>query len=159
MKHINDIELTEYVAGNLTGPRTEEVREHIAVCPECSQRRRETDRLWKTLGDWKVETAEHDMADRIVTLAREEQSGVRQNTGTHVVRMRLPLQVLRVAASIIIAVGVGHKVGGYSVTGKKPEVASSQNQPEYLAALGLQWSSGLAWLVLEEDPSDTGGGQ
>ncbi|MBC8218334.1 MAG: zf-HC2 domain-containing protein [Planctomycetes bacterium] len=159
MKHINDIELTEYVAGNLTGPRTKEVREHIAACPECSQRRRETDRLWDTLGDWNVETAEHDVADRIVTLARVEQSASGRNAGTHVVRMRLPLQVLRVAASIIIAVGAGYEVGRYSVTGKKPQVAPSQNQPEYLAALGLQWSSGLAWLVLEEDQPDTGGEQ
>ena len=29
MKHVNDIELTEYVAGKLTASRSEEVREHM----------------------------------------------------------------------------------------------------------------------------------
>lgn len=159
MKHVNDIELTEYAAGNLTGARAEEVRKHIAACPECSQRMREMDKLWDSLGDWKVATAEHDVADRVVALAREEQPGLGQSAGTHAVRMKLPLQILRVAASIIIAVGVGHKLGEYSITGNKPQIASSQKQPEYLAALGLEWSSGLAWLVLEEDPPDTGGEQ
>ena len=157
MKHINDIELTEYAAGNLTGTRDEQVRKHIAACAECSQRMREMDKLWDALGDWEVATVEHDVADRVVTLAGEEQAGLRRNAGTHGVRMTLPLQILRVAASIIIAVGAGHKLGEYSITGKKPQVASSQKQPEYLAALGLEWSSGLAWLVLEEDPPDAGG--
>ena len=159
MKHINDIELTEYAAGNLTGARAEEVREHIAACPECSQRMGEMGKLWDALGDWKVPTAEHDVADRVIALAREEQADLGQSAGTHAVRMRLPLQILRVAASIIIAVGVGHKLGEYSVTGEKPQVASLQEQPEYLAALGLEWSSGLAWLVLEEEPADTGAEQ
>lgn len=159
MKHIDDIELIEYVAGNLTGPRAAEVREHIAECSQCSQRVLETDRLWDTLGDWSVQTTDRDVADKVVSLAREEQSGIRQDAGKPFVRMRLPLQILRVAASIIIAVGLGHKLGEYSATGRKPQIASSQQKPEYLAALGLEWSSGLAWLVLEEDPADTGGEQ
>lgn len=179
MKHIADIELTEYVAGNLPAARAQEVREHMAACPECSQRGLEADRLWNTLGDWSVETAGHDVADRVVALAREARDegrgarDVRRQTrdegrGTRHERRwtKHPSSgvhhlwfVLRVAASIIIAVGVGHKLGEYSVTGEKPQVAASQDKPDYLAALGLEWSSGLAWLVLEEAPAETGAEQ
>ena len=73
MKHIDEIELTEYVAGNLTGTRAEEVRAHLAACSECSQRSQEAVKLWDVLGNCNVQTAEHDVADRVVSLGREEQ--------------------------------------------------------------------------------------
>ena len=159
MKHIDDIELIEYVAGNLTEPEAAAVHEHITACDECSQRVQETAKLSDTLGLWEVETAGHNVGDRVTAMAQQSQIESVQRPATHARIKRLLSQVLRVAASIIIAVGLGHKLGGYSVTGKKPPIVSSQSQPEYLAALGLQWSSGLAWLVLEEDPSETGGEQ
>ena len=58
------------------------------------------------------------------------------------------------AASIVIAIGVGHKLGKYSVTGDMPKAAVSQNRPEYLAALGLEWSSELAWFILEDNTAN-----
>jgi len=99
--------------------------------------------------------AEHGVADRVVALAKEAEHNRPLAARDRIVRF-MP-QVLRVAASIIIAIGLGHKLGEYSVEGRKPQTASSSEKPEYLAALGLEWSSELAWLVLEDDPSDTGG--
>ncbi len=159
MEHLDDIELIEYAAGNLTEPRAAEVREHIAACRQCSRRVQETGKLWDTLGHWEVEAARHDVAGRITALAAETPAQVTQKPATHVPSRRFLLQALRVAASIIIAVGLGNKLGRYSITGRQPQTTSSQDKPEYLAALGLEWSSGLAWLVLEEDPAETGGEQ
>ena len=159
MKHIDDIELIEYVAGNLTEPEAAAVQEHIAACDECSRRVQEAAKLSDTLGLWEVETSGHNVGDRVIALARQSQPESVQRPATHARIKRLLPQVLRVAASIIISIGLGNRLGEYSVTGKKPPIASSQHKPEYLAALGLQWSSGLAWLVLEEDPSETGGEQ
>jgi hypothetical protein len=159
MEHLDDIELIEYVAGNLAEPRAAEVREHIAACQECSQRVREADKLWNTLGHWEVEPARHDVAGRMTTLAHEDRAEAVHGPATYVLRKEFLLQALRVAASILIAVGLGHKLGEYSLAGKKAQIASSQQKPEYLAALGLEWSSGLAWLVLEDDPAETRGEQ
>ena len=159
MEHLDDIELIEYAAGNLAEPRAAEAREHVAACPECSQHVQEAEKLWSTLGHWNVEPAGHDVADRITTLAHEDRAEVVHGRSTYVLRKKFLLPALRVAASILIAVGLGHKLGEYSITGKKPQIASSQQKPEYLAALGLEWSSGLAWLVLEDDPAETGGEQ
>jgi len=156
MKHIDEIELMEYIAGNLTASRDGEVKEHLAMCEECSDRRREATEMWKALGKWDVDTTDHDVAGRITVLAENAGREQRQSEKTHILRARFLPVVLRVAASVIIAVGVGHRLGKYSVTGKIEPVAVSKNGPEYLAALGLEWSSELAWLILEDDSSDMG---
>ncbi len=156
MKHVNDIELIEYVAGKLTASRNEDVREHIAACKECSDRWREAVEVWKTLGQWSVDTADHDVAQRITALAEEAERGQKQHKIAHELRIGFLPAVVRIAASIIIAVGVGHKLGKYSVTGDTPRAATSKYRPEYLAALSLEWSSELAWLILEDDSPNLG---
>ena len=156
MKHVDDIELMEHIAGNLTASRDGEVREHLAACEQCSERQREAAEMWSALGQWNVDTAEHDVAGRITALAGDAGREQRQGEKTHVLRVRFLPVVLRVAASIIIAVGVGHRLGKYSITGKMEPAAVSKNGPEYLAAFGLEWSSDLAWLILEDDSSNTG---
>jgi len=156
MKHVNDIELIEYVAGNLTESRASEVREHMAVCEECSTRRLEATEMWNALGQWSVNITEHDVAGKITALAENAGREQRQGKITHVRRFGFVPVVMRVAASIIIAVGVGHRLGKYSVTRKMEPAAVSKNRPEYLAALGLEWSSELAWLILEDDSSNMG---
>ena len=159
MKHVNDIELIEYVAGKLTVSRSKEVREHMAACEECSVRWREAVEAWNVLGQWSVDTADHDVAGRITALADQAERKQRQSEKTHVLRIGFLPAFLRVAASVIIAVGVGHKLGKYSVTGNAPRDPASQNSPEYLAALSLEWSSELAWFILEDDSSNMGGEQ
>ena len=156
MKHIDDIELIEYVAGNLADPEAGAVREHIAACEECSHRVKETAKLSDTLGLWEVETAGRDVSERIIAHAKQSQPESIQRPQKRARIKKLLPQVLRVAASIIIAIGLGNRLGEYSVTGKKSRSTSSQQKPEYLAALGLEWSSGLAWLVLDEGPADAG---
>ncbi len=156
MEHISEIELIEYVADRLRASRHEEVREHITACEECSGRWRGAVETWNALGQWNVDTADHDVAGRIIALAEKAESNRKQLRLPRILRVGLLPTALRVAASIIIAIGVGHKLGKYSVTGSMPSVPPSTNRPEYLAALGLEWSSELAWLMLE-DESPNGG--
>jgi len=146
----------EYVAGRLRASRHEEVREHIAACEECSGRWREAVETWNALGKWSVDTADHDVASRIIARAEKAESNRKQLRLPRILRVGLLPVVLRVAASIIIAIGIGHKLGKYSVTGSMPSVPPSTDRPEYLAALGLEWSSELAWLILEDDPPNGG---
>ncbi|MBC8472574.1 MAG: zf-HC2 domain-containing protein [Planctomycetes bacterium] len=156
MEHVNDIELMEYVAGKLTALGSEKVREHLEACKECSVRWRKAVELWKSLGQWSVDTAGHDVADRITALADQAGREQRRSEKTHVLSVGFLPAVLRIAASIIIAVGVGHKLGNYSVNGNVPADLASQNRPEYLAALSLEWSSELAWFILEDDSTNMG---
>jgi len=159
MKHINEIELREYVAGKLNALGNEKVREHLEACKECSVRWRKAVELWNTLGQWSVDTAGHDVAGRITALANQAERKQEQSEKTHILRIGFLPAVIRIAASIIIALGVGHKLGRYSVTGNAPKDPASQNSPEYLAALSLEWSSELAWFILEDDSSNMGAEQ
>jgi len=162
MKHIDDNELMEYVAGRLASPEKEEAAEHIAGCPECSQRRRHAQMLWDSLGQWTVDTSGHEIAGRLTALADKglsPEAGKERDYGRVVRRPLVYRQlfsaVLRVAASILIAVGVGYSLGRSSVAGRTETAAASNSRPAYLSALGLQWSSELAWLVLEDNSPST----
>jgi len=129
---------------------------HIAACEECSVRWQKALEVWNMLGQWSVDTADHDVAGRIIALAEEAERKQRQSEKAHVLRVGLLPVVLRVAASIIIAIGVGHKLGRYSVMGNVQRDPASQSRPEYLAALSLEWSSEMAWFILEDDSPDMG---
>jgi hypothetical protein len=154
MKHINDIEIQNYIAGKLTASGIQQVQEHLAICKECSDRWRNTVEVWDALGQWDVDTAGRDLTERIIARAQQEgQDSIKQNNIHKLWKEFLPA-VLRVAASIVIAVGVGHKLGKYSVTGHTPKAVVSQNRPEYLSALGLEWSSELAWFILEDNTAN-----
>lgn len=163
MKHINDNELMEYMAGRLASPQKEQVAEHIASCPECSQRRLQAEMLWNSLGQWTVDTSGHEIAGRLTALVEKGLSPETRKEWNDGRVVRRPLiyrpsfsAVLRVAASILIAVGVGYKLGKSSVTGKIDTTAASNSRPAYLSAFGLEWSSELAWLILEDDSPNTG---
>ena len=153
MEHISEIELIEYAAGRLDGPRNKEIAEHLQACHACSAHYRQAADTWGGLGWWQVDTSEHNVADRIIELAAkgEEISKMR-----HVFRMRFVSVAVRVAASIIIAIGLGHKLGEYTVAGSTPDGKQSERRPEYIAAIGLEWSSDLAWLVLEDETAEEG---
>ena len=156
MKHVNDIEIQNYIIGKLTASAKEEIQEHLAICEDCSDRWRKAVEVWDALGKWDVDTTGRDLTEKIIAIAEQErQANIEHNNIPKLWKEFFPA-VLRVAASIIIAIGVGHKLGKYSVTGDTPKAAASQNRPEYLAALGLEWSSELAWFILEDDTSNTG---
>lgn len=155
MKHINDIEIQKYISGKLSAPENEQVREHLATCQECSDHWRKAVELWDTLGQWDVDTTSHNVAERIMALA--EQQRLNSNKHDNILKLGkkyLPA-VLRVAASIIIAIGVGYKLGRFSVTGFTPKAPVSTGSPEYLSALSFEWSSELAWFILDNQ-SDGG---
>jgi lipopolysaccharide biosynthesis regulator YciM len=149
MKHINDIEMQQYIAGKLSTSGKEKVQMHLMKCRECSQRWRKAVDLWDVLGQWDIDTIGHNVADRVIALAEKENRNKTKNDNILKLWKEYLPAVLRVAASIIIAMGVGYKLGRYSVTGFTPKAAVSTGSPEYLSALSLEWSSELTWFVLD----------
>jgi anti-sigma factor RsiW len=151
MEHINDSELTEFVSGRLPASRSEDVRKHIVACPECSERHRETAKMWETLGRWDIDAVGHNIADKVLASVKESQTGLKQNEQSHIVKGDFWKDVLRVAALIVIAVGLGQKLGRIGTGQSVVPTATMQNGPQYIAALGLEWSSELTWLIMEDD--------
>ncbi|UCD56410.1 MAG: hypothetical protein JSV16_11310 [Candidatus Hydrogenedentota bacterium] len=153
MEHINDNELLEYVSERLPDTKSQQFQRHMAECGECRKRYQNAVDVWETLGQWHVDSSGHEIADRIEALATKNRSG-QQESRTRTIPFRSSFKAaLRIAATIIIAVGGGHLLGRYSVAKNTPELPVSQEGPRYVAALGFEWSSELTWMVLEEEAS------
>ena len=153
MEHLNDSELMEFISGGLATTRSEEVKKHIAECPECSERYREAAKVWDTLGRWDIDTAGHNIADKILALVKESQIGREKDQQSHIVKGDFWKDVLRIAALIVIAIGIGQKIGRIGTDQNEVPATTLQNRPLYIAALGLEWSSELTWLIMEDDSS------
>jgi len=141
----------DYVAGRLTAPESEQVREHIAACSACASRSRETAAVWNALGKWQVDTSGHEVATRVETLAAGSPPGRQPRLTAPVSFRKSVFAALRIAAAIIIAVTGGHLLGRYSAPRSGADAPAADSGPRYLAALGFEWSSELTWTVLEED--------
>ena len=143
MKHISEIEFLHYVGGKLAAQESEQVRRHIAECSDCASRHQQTRQMWHTLGKWQVDSSAHQIAGRVEALAAERQS---QHRPVHKV-----FAAFRIAAAIILAIGGGHLLARFSAPSNEPTAIISTDKPQYLAALGFEWSSELTWTVLEEN--------
>ncbi len=150
MKCINDIELMEFIADKLAPAQKEQVQKHLASCEKCTKRFQDASRLWKTLGYWKVDTTEHNIADRVAASVRKSVSNEKQLKSPYIIKRVFWADVLRIAASIIIAISAGQILGKIATKHKALSVIS-QTEPKYIAALGLEWSSDFTWLIMEDD--------
>ena len=157
MEHISDIDLLEYVGDRLKASKRREVQEHIEHCASCSKRYRQAAQVWDALGQWQVDTSNHSVSDKIKALVAGAGSDRRQNRISNFVHQRFLSATIRVAAAIAISAGAGHMLGKYSISENVPGAVALNDAPSYLAALGLEWSSELTWLVLEQDSPANGG--
>lgn len=154
MKHIDDMKLIKFVAGDLNAADSKAATDHFAECEQCADRKIELIKTWNDLGEWDIEYDKNvnlnNISLKVITAARK----IRRVGGTYYFRTILLPATLRYAASILIAIGVGALLGRQSVSGKH-DLSAVDKQPEYLAALSMQWSSDLTWSILEDDlPAD-----
>ncbi len=151
MEHISEIKLLDYVADKLPASESEHIRRHIAQCSDCASRCQQVRQMWDTLGNWQVDSSAHQVADRIEALAAESESRRHSKRKVLIPWPSSVLAVVRIAAAIILAVGGGHLLGRFTTPSSEPTPTISTDKPQYLAALGFEWSSDLTWTVLEED--------
>jgi anti-sigma factor RsiW len=151
MEHISDIKLLDYVGGKLAAQESEQVRRHIAECSGCAGRHQQTRQMWGALGAWQVDSSAHQIADRIEVLAGESELQRRLARKALVPSRGSLLAALRIAAAIIIGGGGGHLLGRFTAPSGESTPVISTDKPQYLAALGFEWSSELTWTVLQED--------
>jgi len=162
MPHVRDSELIKYVAGELPQRQRARVDEHVAACTYCRDRQRQISQTWRVLGDWQVEPLESDLADAVsVAVRREREAAARQPAG-----WRRASVLLRAAAAILVAVGLGHLAARWTaplpsdpVTGGVDRVAQSDEANAIpLGVLELGSATGWAELILNDvEPSDQEG--
>jgi len=146
MKHINEIELIEYVSGRLPSSRHKEVQEHISTCRICDQKRQEMELTWDTLAQWDVDTTQHGIADSFQDLvAKSRYFGIFGLNPS-----KLASAVFRVAASIIIGISFGYLIANLYLPKEKPKADIAVHAPRYVDVLSLEWSTGFVQTELEE---------
>lgn len=153
MDCIKDSVLTEYISGKLDAGTREQVQKHLTECSKCSERFRDVSRLWETLGRWDVDTTAHSITDRVVASAEKSVFVPKKSKGSIITSKVFWSDVLRIAASIIIAIVIGQSLGKLSTGRKMHDVIQHQVEPKYVAALSLDWSIDFTKLIVEDDNS------
>lgn len=134
MEHLSDNELLTLL--EQASDRAAALRAHLEVCDGCRQRWRSLQESWDALGAWTVKGPEIDLADRIL-----ERAGA-----VHTVTLWQPQAWVRIAASIIIGVGLGALMGRI---GSGPVSAEQVSQAIYLDTLALNSATGWAAPLLD----------
>jgi len=140
MEHLTDIQLIESFGGDEAA-----IRDHLDACEQCSRRYEQLRRSWEMLGAWQVDAGERDIVGRVTAVAESEsmastQSGVRGNLSG----------LLKAAAIIGLAIMVGHALGRRQAQREQPQAHVSPAESSYVAALAMDFSSGLTLSALEE---------
>ena len=130
MKHISEIELLEYAAGNLAASDADRVARHIAECADCASRHEQARSTWEILGNWPVDPSAHGIADHLVNMAAADSVRPARTTAILSFRPRL-LGLLRIAAAILVAIGAGHIVGRLTLPANQPTAIISTEKPRY----------------------------
>ena len=150
MEHIKDIDIIEYAAGNLDHSRSTAVDRHLLVCSACAKKCAEMSELLDLTANWNPDVPVGDITQNVLQKVSNGQIADRKST-VFTFRKKHLFPVMRVAAMLIFAAGIGHILGLRSAGHYSSVSESRPSAPVYLAALGLQWSNDLTWSVLSDD--------
>lgn len=153
MDHINEIDIVEYTAGNLDNERKASIDRHLGECPVCAKQCAEMSELWDLTGNLRSTIPVGDITQKVL---QQVSSGQLPDRESKVVtfRKKFLFPIMRAAAMLVIAAGIGHILGLRSAERYSQVSDNKPNAPVYLAALGLQWSNDLTWSVLTDDQID-----
>lgn len=135
MKHLDDITIIEYTAGNLGQEDEQLVRGHIALCPECMAKVKDFESRWDILGHAEAAPLDMDMTAAIhERIARAGRGGV-------------SWRGFAFKAAAIVLFGM---LLGYLAASRYEQKTPSDNAvPEYMSSLSLGYSTELAWAGME----------
>jgi predicted anti-sigma-YlaC factor YlaD len=145
MDHVNDSQMLELLGEHLPETEHRQLMAHIDQCDRCREYWQQLSDSWNLLGDWDIDTTDVDLRARI--MAR-----VQQNTD---IQWHQAGSLLKVAASILIAVSVGH-VAGRLYRANAPHTTDQQIvQAMHLGILSPNSATGWSDPLLQTD--ETGG--
>ena len=152
MKHINETEWNAYLAESCTPERLAWINEHVKICPQCGLKMQSLHDLKDRLGMWEINTDNHDVSDRITQDLLNDSFKLHRSRS-----LRFVSYALRIAASVLIGIALGYLAGKQNAQQyvARQESTVDEMKPSYLAAIDLQFASGLAWSVLSETPLES----
>ena len=148
MDHPRDIRLIERCGGGLSPNALAEIDAHLAGCDACAERYRRVRATWEVLGEWSAEPEVGDLAAGVCEKITDPDPPPVYRLHDWV------WPVTRVAASVVVAVLVGHAAG--LVVRPAPSTVAISGEPDpqqaaaelYLDVLADESASGLVPVIL-----------
>ncbi len=154
MAHLEERELLDLAQGPLPAGRRDEVEEHLRQCAECRRRFDDLQETSRLLGEWEVGVGGRDLWPAIEARVLRE--------GRRVIPWPVAKAALRIAATVLLAFGMGHVAGRWARhEWPRPEsVAVSAAQVDdgavsewlHLSTFAQSLPTGLAAIVLDDAP-------
>ncbi len=152
MGHLRNLEIIELAGGRLGAEDLLAGEAHLEACAECRSRLEAARRTWQALGEWEVAPG-RGLAARVVQAA-----GCQAQLPPTAAWRRAVRPVLRAAAAILLAAGIGHAAGRWAChsgpgSAAVPTGADEQAASEALSldVLAYQSAAGLAESILDLD--------
>jgi hypothetical protein len=146
MEHVTDITMLDLLGGYVDGPKKQNALQHISQCDSCQKRWNEFKQTWSKLSELDVDTSDKNLFPKIADNIRSERSHIRI----------LPVRMfMRVAASILLAIILGHMLGRASTQRTDEDWASVVARANYLDVLASGSSTGWGEPVLPSNSSES----
>lgn len=145
MEHVSDIQMLDMLGGHL--PESEQVRfqEHITGCSECQQRWQGYEQTWTDLAACGVDTSGHDLVESVVSAIPAKSRPIQF----------WPVTALaRIAASILLAVFLGHVLGKWHASQPSPPEETVVSQALFLDVLAPVSVVGWSEPIQAEEPEE-----
>jgi putative zinc finger protein len=130
-QHLSDEEILQFIDHELPASRAEQLREHVAACPKCRQRRASIEGTLNTLSEFYVSEQVElgSMAARSRTLLQEQLVEDRKRHSFWRGRVAVGHLYLSIATAAIVLVFIGFAFyGGRKIWTGKPSVLSPQEE-------------------------------
>ena len=127
MMHPSDAQLLDHMERRLPQAESAEVGAHLSACAACQARLASLKAVWEPLGLWSPTLPTPDVTENVLA---------RLSTAKQATPRVFPWPAIRVAAAILIAVGVGH-ITGRLTWRSAPAVASPVDEAAAASALQL----------------------
>ena len=144
VEHTSDIIMLDMLGGHIAEPQRRRAMGHIDSCPECRRRWQEFSQTWQRLEDIPADSSQIDLLDRINTAL----AGPGPAEPGRYLFIR-PL--LRIAASVLLAVAIGHVAGKLSLWKSQDYWQNTAAQAVHLDTLLPGSATGWAEPILEDE--------
>ena len=146
MEHVSDITMLDLLGGHIDAPQKRGLLEHISGCDDCRRRWESFGQTWNDLGHLDVDASDVDVFAEIAG---------RISSGRRRPRV-LPIRTyIRAAASIALAIILGHILGKAGTHRAKEDPALAFAQAKHLDALAPSSSTGWGEPMLQEGSSES----
>jgi hypothetical protein len=146
MEHITDIAMIELLGGYVDDSKKQSTLQHISQCDNCQKRWNEFEQTWSKLSELDVDTSDKNLFPKIADNIRSKRRRVRM----------LPIRTfMRVAASILLAIILGHILGRASTQKTNEDWALAIARANYLDVLASGSSTGWGEPVLPSNSSES----